>query len=159
MSLFFTKFLVLRSQVRTRTACDFSLASLLAPICNHFLAVRSVRSEQKMAELKTLLSMSSSLTDSYWTIMFALLIVLITAIYFKLMPKKPPKSPPMVGRYIPFIGVAKRFGIEPIKLLEECKEKYGEVSHLGRVIIIIGMIIDEYFICILKTYRLMISSL
>ncbi|KAG2392334.1 hypothetical protein C9374_012586 [Naegleria lovaniensis] len=81
-----------------------------------------------MAEL-TLLTATQSV--SYWSIGFAILIVLFTIMYFRLMPKKPSKSPPMIGRYIPFIGVAKRFGTEPIKLLEECKEKHGEIFTLN----------------------------
>ena len=79
---------------------------------------------------------SSSMVDlfssqNYFTVGLSVIIVLITILYIKLIPKKPAKSPPMEGRFLwPFMGVGKRFGTEPVKLLNECKKKYGDVFTL-----------------------------
>ncbi|KAL9644974.1 hypothetical protein ABK040_004467 [Willaertia magna] len=59
------------------------------------------------------------------------LLALVILLYFITIPKRYRNSPPIIGRFIPFIGVAKQFGTEPITLLEESKKKYGDVFTLN----------------------------
>ena len=83
--------------------------------------------------MEQLLATVGPLVPTSWTsIALSLFLVLFTIIYIRSIPKKPYKSPPMVGRFMwPLLGVAKRFGTEPVSLLHECKDKFGSVFTLN----------------------------
>ncbi|KAI8364711.1 lanosterol 14-alpha demethylase [Radiomyces spectabilis] len=59
----------------------------------------------------------------------ALVIAVAFAIHIlsQLIVPSNPKQPPTVFSWIPFMGNAIEFGINPIAFLEKCQEKYGEV--------------------------------
>ncbi|KAI7897729.1 lanosterol 14-alpha demethylase [Cokeromyces recurvatus] len=80
-----------------------------------------------MAIISTL---ASSLPPLSTLVIYTLLAFGLSIIYNilnQLYGKKDPKAPPVVFSWLPFMGNAVEFGVNPIQFLQNCQKKYGDV--------------------------------
>ncbi|KAI7895803.1 lanosterol 14-alpha demethylase [Mucor mucedo] len=80
-----------------------------------------------MAVISTLVTSLPSLSHLALYAFLALGVSVILNILNQLFGPKNTKAPPVVFSWIPFMGNAVEFGVSPIKFLQSCQKKYGDV--------------------------------
>ncbi|KAI8967248.1 lanosterol 14-alpha demethylase [Mycotypha africana] len=80
-----------------------------------------------MAVISTLISSLPPLSTCITYVLLATTLYIILNIANQLFGPKNSKAPPVVFSWIPFMGNAIEFGINPIQFLQKCQKKYGDV--------------------------------
>ncbi|GAN01879.1 cytochrome P450 [Mucor ambiguus] len=80
-----------------------------------------------MAVLSTLITSLPSLSNIILYAFLSLVVYIVFDIVNQLFGPKDAKQPPVVFSWIPFMGNAVEFGINPIQFLQNCQKKYGDV--------------------------------
>ncbi|KAI8364766.1 cytochrome P450 [Radiomyces spectabilis] len=68
-----------------------------------------------------------SMATVVWKIFLAIALFIVVHILSQLLLPRDRKRPPVVFSWIPVLGNAIEFGTNPIKFLQECQKKYGDV--------------------------------